>query len=98
MFNSRRQKREYERQTTSKECWEDLFNLAVVMTKSKNKIKQNKDLLDDFENVLKGYLSQKRSKKHKALDIYKSYKNYMINSGNIEYGVQSVLMCAQKRM
>jgi DNA-binding transcriptional regulator GbsR (MarR family) len=95
MYKYKKVKREYQRQEKVRLGWEILYNLCQTM--NSKKIKNNLEMLKDYESELNSQLCQNGIRQHKAIHIFKQEANYMRRKLYIDYGITKLYMIATER-
>lgn len=95
MYNTKKVKREYERQESVRKGWEILRDVAATMSASK--LKKQIELLDNYEGDLKTKLRENGIKSHKAIHIFRQYASEMKKKKYFDYGITNIWLAGYKR-
>ena len=98
MYHLKRKQRrlvqEYSRQKKVGEGWRALREIAQAMNTSTSARAFQADpegFLQNYESRLKGLLSERSTRNHKVMALYRSTASYMRRTKNFEYGVVQFL-------
>lgn len=94
----RRLVQEYSRQKKVSEGWLALREIAQAMKKSSHAFQADPEgFLQNYENRLKGLLSERSTRNHKVMGLYRSTASYMRRTKNLEYGMVQFLTLGPSR-